>query len=190
MAKKNKVQDRRINKEKSRLGHCYAFSARRELARVRYFNRILMGAQSRFEFESAWKACVVQLRSVAHVLQKSDGARNAFLRASVEKRYVFWKSPKKCGNDYFGFIEDERNSLLKNGRSSIVCEVKEDGEALEFPVKIIFFGQMCLASNAISECVSWLDLEIARIEDAAWSERRVKKSMPTTRKRRTGTGKS
>ncbi len=58
-------------------------------------------------------ATVSLLRAVGHVLNKVDGASCPEMRAAVDEVWSEWKADKTANAIFFDFIEDERNSILK-----------------------------------------------------------------------------
>ncbi len=70
------------------------------------------GVQGR-QWRRRWITCVVLLRAIGHVLEKVDGERDAILRKNID---VWWKSVKQGKPEpliFWDFIDEERNSILK-----------------------------------------------------------------------------
>src|SRR2546426_8009511 len=63
-----------------------------------------------------WVALVALLRAVGHVLDKVDGQRSRDIRRVVDDEYRKLKDLKPEPHIFWGFIEDERNLVLKEYR--------------------------------------------------------------------------
>lgn len=68
------------------------------------------------EWSRRWVALVALLRAVGHVLDKVDGQRSRELRRIVHDEYRKLKDSKPEPHIYWGFIEEERNLVLKEYR--------------------------------------------------------------------------
>ena len=68
------------------------------------------------EWRLRWITIVVLLRVVGHVLNKVDGPSNCRMGLAVEKRWQQISSTKPEPSIFWNFIEDERNSILKEYR--------------------------------------------------------------------------
>jgi hypothetical protein len=64
-------------------------------------------------FRVLWVAGVALSRAVGHVLQKVDGASDDATGEAVERAYASWKSNRQANAIFWGFIEEERNQVLK-----------------------------------------------------------------------------
>ena len=64
-------------------------------------------------FKVLWVAAVSLARAVGHVLQKVDAQRSQHLSSAVTTAYAGWKRAPARNEIFWSFIEDERNSLLK-----------------------------------------------------------------------------
>src|SRR5690349_3443692 len=60
-----------------------------------------------------WVAGVALARAVGHVLQKVDGEHDATIQRAVASAYAAWKADKQANAIFWGFIEQERNQILK-----------------------------------------------------------------------------
>lgn len=70
-------------------------------------------AETEQEFRIRWVALVSLLRTVGHVLQKVDGPSDPVLRRAVDTAWKAWKRNRDKNQIFWGFIEAERNSILK-----------------------------------------------------------------------------
>ena len=84
-----------------------------------------------------WAGAMALLRAVGHVLQKVDG-ESATLRPLIDAAYNRWKANRSENAVFWEFIEEERNSILKEYRFHVL----ESGE-----VDIVVVGD---AGNADS----------------------------------------
>lgn len=66
-----------------------------------------------------WVGAMSLIRAVGHVLDKVDGAKDPRLRSRVDVAFAAWKSKDPSHAIFRDFIEPERNSVLKEFRSSI-----------------------------------------------------------------------
>jgi hypothetical protein len=53
------------------------------------------------------------LRTVGHVLAKSDALKSAKHKIEIDKLWIEWKSTPKENAIFWNFIEEERNNILK-----------------------------------------------------------------------------
>ncbi|QDL39408.1 hypothetical protein [Rhodoferax sediminis] len=73
------------------------------------------GIQGR-DWRRQWILSIVLLRAIGHVLDKVDGSRSSAARAAIDK---WWAGVKQARPSIFwDFIEEERNSVLKQYQSN------------------------------------------------------------------------
>ena len=65
------------------------------------------------EWRRRWTTVVVLLRTVLHVLDKVDAPRSEGVRAAVDARWERLKSSKPQPEILWGFIDADRNLILK-----------------------------------------------------------------------------
>ena len=75
------------------------------------------GVQGR-QWRRRWLVAVVLLRAVGHVLDKVDGERNPAYRAAVSGWWTRLKATRPRPEVSWHFIEDERNTIPKEYRTS------------------------------------------------------------------------
>jgi len=75
------------------------------------------GVQGR-QWRRRWVVAVVLLRAVGHVLDKVDAERSPAYRAAVSAWWARVKRSKPMPEIFWSFIEDERNTILKEYRTS------------------------------------------------------------------------
>jgi hypothetical protein len=93
-----------------------AKAAREVLSRCEYFYGKLREDPAGIDWEAQFSAALALLRSVGHVLDKTDGATNILLDA---KEKEWWKDINANKNNhaiFWEFIENERNLILKEGQ--------------------------------------------------------------------------
>lgn len=73
---------------------------------------LVEGVQGR-DWRRKWILAVVLLRTVGHVLDKVDGARSATYRKAINNWWFALKASKPDPAIFWQFIEEERNSILK-----------------------------------------------------------------------------
>jgi hypothetical protein len=78
---------------------------------------LIDGVQGR-QWRRRWVVAVVLLRAVGHVLDKVDADRSPAYRAAISAWWVGIKGTKPKPEIFWGFIEDERNTILKEYRTS------------------------------------------------------------------------
>jgi len=75
------------------------------------------GVQGR-EWRRRWILSVVLLRAIGHVLDKVDGARSPAHRAEIDRWWSNLKSSRPLPTIFWEFIDEERNSILKQYRTN------------------------------------------------------------------------
>jgi hypothetical protein len=70
------------------------------------------GIQGR-EWRVQWVAAVTLLRIVGHVLDKIDSRRSPAYKQSIDRAWKLLQSTKPNPEIFWGFIDDERNAVLK-----------------------------------------------------------------------------
>lgn len=61
-----------------------------------------------------WVYGVVTLRAIGHVLDKVDGETSLRHRFTIDTVWAGWKANRRDSWVFWDFIENERNSILKN----------------------------------------------------------------------------
>lgn len=152
---------------KAQFGACYAVSARRVLSSVVPHLIEMRRATRMFEWEAAYRSGIVAIRSSLHVLHKTDAKRSPFLAAAVNTHFLEWKSSTESP---FILLDDERNMLLKEGRSAFHREVWESysGEP-----RLLAGSQLKVGSEIVQTFTNWALSEIADIEESAFGARRA-----------------
>ena len=120
----------------------------------------LGSARSDHELRRAWRSFIVTVRSVGHVAVNQDAAKNTRLKALLNTEFLRWKT----GEAVFLFIEQERNSLLKEGTGTV-----RFGAGHDFG-KVLAFGQFDHAIQIAKQVLAWWERELERIEDRASSQ--------------------
>ena len=108
-------------------------------------------------------------RSALHVLHKKDSDRCRFMAAALEPRYAAWKAGGTVGSTFL-LLEQERNSLLKEGKSTFQ---RETMDRYEGEPRLLFGDRFIVGSELIREILAWELYEIEVIEDVAHGARRV-----------------
>ena len=65
-----------------------------------------------------WAGAVALLRAVGHVLHKVDAVQHPEMRSRIEYHFRTWKSDDPDHQIFREFIDQERNSILKNYAST------------------------------------------------------------------------
>lgn len=87
--------------------------ARKVLSDLRVAQELLQTEQSSDPFRVLWVASVALCRAIGHALQKVDSISSPQLRLAIQATYESWKDNPDHHPVFFEFIEDERNSVLK-----------------------------------------------------------------------------
>jgi hypothetical protein len=69
--------------------------------------------EDRAEWRLYWVAGIALLRTIGHVLAKSDAAISTNHKNQVDKLWAEWKSDLHENKIFWNFIENERNNILK-----------------------------------------------------------------------------
>jgi hypothetical protein len=70
------------------------------------------------QWRTRWAATVTLLRAVGHVLEKVDSKSSKAMATAIKEKYKELKASKSEPQIYWGFIEQERNNILKEYRFS------------------------------------------------------------------------
>lgn len=131
-------------------------------------------------WESLWVNAVVSLRSVGHVLHKVDSRDSEVAKRVIASHWQDWKAScndcdksdcEDCGAWVFKeFIEDPRNSLLKENQGMPTCSVKTYGEYDEHIEVTLTMENGDDGIYMLEYAVEWLEHELDEIEDAIAAE--------------------
>jgi hypothetical protein len=155
---------------------CVASMARRMLRDCEWAIRQLpTGNLNQAPGRQAWFAAVALLRAVGHGLRNEDAARSVHLREAIEVAWKRWKNDFYSSEIFYGFIEDERNALLKeyrfeNERKIYVEDTSGVGQHL-----VLIGGQVVAPADALRIAWEWWQAEIGRIERHAADLRQEKR---------------
>ena len=126
------------------------------------------------QFRIIWVAAIAQIRAVGHVLHKVDGERDPKLKVIIEEIFIEWKNNKVNNAIFWDFIENERNSVLKQyefgflfGPLGVIApteeEVMELDEGLFCPILDgRYEGEDC--RDILDEAIKWWKIQLNRIE--------------------------
>ena len=144
---------------------CVAYTARRMLRDCDWAIRALpTGNLNQAPGRQAWFAVVALLRAVGHGLRNEDAARSVYLRETIEFAWQKWKNDFYSSEIFYGFIEDERNTLLKEYRFENERKIYvEDSTGVEQHL-VLIGGQVVAPANALRIAWEWWQAEIGRIE--------------------------
>ena len=131
-------------------------------------------------WESLWVNAVVSLRSVGHVLDKTDSKTSEAAGKIIVEHWKSWKADcndceepdcEDCGTWVFSeFIEPTRNSLLKTNQGMPTCSVKTYGEYDEHIEVTLTMENGEDGIYMLEYAVEWLEEELDEIEDAIAAE--------------------
>ncbi len=139
-----------------------------------------------------WAGSVALLRAVGHVLKKIDG-ESPQIRVVIDRRFDDWKRERQANSVFWDFIENERNNILKEYRSSvspdeeILLTVQADGpsrgagdmgqkgqvfrlsENIYRPI-VSGYGEGEDARDIYRQALDWWGRELAAIEELSKRE--------------------
>jgi hypothetical protein len=140
-------------------------TARKVLSDLCVSRELLQAEQSSDQFRVLWVASVALCRAIGHALQKMDSISSPQLRLAIKGTYESWKSSPDLHSVFFEFIEDERNSVLKeyefgfmSGAGTLDGLVLPDGLLATLPDNL--FCPMSDGRFAGIDCRDVLDLAI------------------------------
>jgi hypothetical protein len=126
------------------------------------------------KFRVIWVAAIAQVRAVGHVLHKVDGERNPKLKRIIEETYSKWKKNKEDNAIFWDFIENERNSVLKQyefgflfGPIGVITPAEQEpmelDEGLFCPIlEGRYQGKDC--RDVLADAIKWWKNELSAIE--------------------------
>ncbi|WP_163009210.1 hypothetical protein [Pseudomonas viridiflava] len=91
----------------------YTFNARRVLSDVEVVREKLEDETGFIEWRLQWVTAIVLIRAVGHVLNKVDGNVTPIVRTLASELHRRWKTGGENDAIFRDFIEQERNSILK-----------------------------------------------------------------------------
>jgi hypothetical protein len=178
-----RAQYRRKQKRKRRAleavhESCKALTARRILRDCEFAIRnVPSGSVGQIQWRHGWFAAVALLRAVGHGLRNEDAGRSQYLNEAIEATWQRWKTNFYSSQIFHGFIEDERNTLLKkyefvNERK--VYTIRSDGvEGAAHDHLVLIDGRVVTPDAALRVALDWWRSEINRIERHAANLREV-----------------
>jgi len=127
-------------------------------------------------FRLFWLAAVSALRSVGHVLYKVDAASSPAFGQAVNAAYRRWQQDREANKIFWLFIDDERNSVLKQadpGVYPLPNEVAiEPGLVYELDFDIFapmirgpWKGEDC--RDVVAKAIKWWRCELSRVQNEA-----------------------
>ncbi|WP_143435528.1 hypothetical protein [Henriciella aquimarina] len=114
-------------------------------------------AKDEHELRRAWASFAFAVRSVGHVASKVDAKSHPILASFLDSHFQAWKT----SDALFIFLDEERNSIAKNGRSTAHFGIGNDFG------KILILGQFKSAVELSGEILRWWETALANIEDTA-----------------------
>jgi hypothetical protein len=121
-------------------------------------------------WRNAWLTAISLLRAIGHAMKKEDAGRSTHLATAVQSAWQRWKIDICSSQMFHGFIEGERNSLLKEYRFWNERKVYpiDEGEDKNIGMHLVVIGGQAVAPDAALRLAwKWWKAEIARIEGHA-----------------------
>jgi hypothetical protein len=152
-------------------------TARKALRDLQVAHALLEVEESTERFRVIWVASVALSRAVGHVLQKVDSNTSPQLKTVILQMYESWKADPETHRVFFEFIEDERNSVLKeyefgfmSGPVDLV--VLPDGPSATLADNLFcplssgrFAGEDC--RDVLELAINWWQMQLGQIDRAA-----------------------
>jgi hypothetical protein len=111
------------------------------------------------EWRLFWVAGIALLRTIGHVLAKTDAIASPRHRAEIDRLWKEWKSDRIQSSIFWDFIEKERNNLLKTYAFGARLAHNSEGYYVEFED-----GQD--AFQLFRQAVYWWRHQLMALEDA------------------------
>lgn len=110
-----------------------------------------------YEWRIGWIAGVSILRSIGHILAKVDAVSSQANKTAIDLWWSEIKSQKADDHIFWGFIDKERNNILKTYKFRIEPQV-EDGELS------MIYDQRYDAVSLFRQSVYWWGNELLKLE--------------------------
>ena len=117
-----------------------------------------------------WITAITILRAVGHTLLNIDASRSPALRSAIDSAWTRWKTQPFQHLIFHEFIEKERNTILKQYRSSLFPSPSQKQESLDvagFYPAILVGDQSYSPLEALNSSLKWWETELHRIEAQA-----------------------
>lgn len=153
---------------------CSACTARRMLLDCLQNRRDLDSAEmGTTAWRNAWVGTIAVLRGIGHALAKEDALRSRYLAVAVETAWERWKNDLYSSQVFFGFIDAERNDLLKGYRFINQRKIYSQASVESFAAQhqVLIAGQAVPPSTAAKIAWNWIRREIQKVEAHADSLR-------------------
>ena len=136
---------------------------------------MLQEEESFDKFRVIWVAAIAQVRAVGHVLHKVDSERDPKLKKIIEEAFHGWKKNKEDNAIFWDFVENERNSVLKQyefgflfGPIGVIVpaeqEVVELDESLFCPIlEGRYEGEDC--RDVLADAIKWWKTQLDVIDE-------------------------
>ena len=115
--------------------------------------------EERSEWRLYWVAGIALLRTIGHVLAKTDAMTSPRHSAEIDRLWEGWKSDRAPSSIFWDFIEKERNNLLKTYTFGARLACDDNGYHVEFED-----GQD--AFQLFRQAVYWWRHQLVALEDA------------------------
>lgn len=173
MAKTWQNTGRSKTRKNNRYSKYDALAARRVLRdayRARHDFSVALDLDDLATIRLRWITAITILRAVGHALRKIDAARSCALCSAIDSAWNRWKSQPFQHLIFNEFIEKERNTILKEYRSSLFPSPAEKQGMLDAPAiyPAILIGDRAYSPlQAIEVSIEWWETELWHIEAQA-----------------------
>lgn len=114
-----------------------------------------------------WITAITILRAVGHTLLNIDASRSSPLRSAIESAWNDWKTHPFHHLIFHEFIEKERNTILKEYRTSLFTSPSQEFKSFsstEFYSTILVGDKSYSPLEALVASIGWWETELDNIE--------------------------
>ena len=114
-----------------------------------------------------WITAITILRAVGHTLVNIDASRSPALRSAIDSTWDDWKTQAFQHLIFHEFIEKERNTILKEYRTSLFSSPSQKPnsfDAAEFYSSILIGDRSYSALEALNASIRWWETQLEHIE--------------------------
>ena len=117
-----------------------------------------------------WITAITILRAVGHTLVNIDASRSSALHSAIDSAWNRWKSDSFQNLIFHEFIEKERNTILKEYRTSLFASPSQQSKFsnnAEHYSTVLVGDRAYYPLEALNVSLEWWETELDRIEAQA-----------------------
>lgn len=114
-----------------------------------------------------WITAITILRAVGHTLLNIDASRSQALRSEIDSAWKRWKSDSFQHLIFHEFIKKERNTILKEYRTSLFASPSQKSNFsnnAEYYSTVLVGDRSYSPLEALNVSLEWWEIELNRIE--------------------------